>query len=100
MARAALRLGINVFLAILSIILSVMLLEFLVRAWFPVYDPSGQVKFDRLPDGTTIGPRGAVFRQTKNTGDFDVEIDFNRWGLRDQKPLSAANEEALFVVGD
>jgi hypothetical protein len=65
-----------------------------------MYDPSGQVKFERLPDGTAIGPRRALFRQTKNTGDFNVEIRFNDWGLRDEKPLSAAKEEDLFVAGD
>jgi hypothetical protein len=83
-----------------SVIFSLVFLEFLVRALFPMYDPSGQVKFTQLSDGTTIGPRGGVFRQTKNTGDFDVEIRFNEWGLRDEKPLTAAKEEALFVVGD
>jgi hypothetical protein len=41
-----------------------------------------------------------VFRQTKNTGDYDVEIRFNDWGLRDEKPLTSAKEGALFVVGD
>ena len=90
----------NSTLVILSVILSFALLEFLVRALFPMYDPSGQVKFDRLRDGTPIGPLGAVFRQTKNTGDYDVEIRFNEWGLRDEKPLTSAKEGALFVVGD
>jgi hypothetical protein len=100
MQRGTARLAGNSVLAILSTILSLVLLEFLARALFPMYDPSGQVKFEQLPDGTTIGPRGAVFRQTKNTGDFDVEIRFNDWGLRDEKSLTAAKEEALFVVGD
>jgi len=94
------RIAANSILVIFSFILSFMLLEFLVRESFPKYDPSGQVKFNQLPDGTPIGPRGAVFRQTKNTGDYDVEIRFNDWGLRDEKPLTSAKEGALFVVGD
>jgi SGNH hydrolase-like domain, acetyltransferase AlgX len=96
----AIRLGGNALLAILSIISSVVLLEFLVRAFFPIYDPSGHVKFVQLADGTLLGPCAAVFRQSKNTGDFDVEVRFNDWGLRDEKPLTAAKEEDLFVVGD
>src|SRR5262245_32572810 len=100
MQLGAARLVGNLTLAILSIVLSLVLLEVLVRASFPMYDPSGQVKFDRLPDGTPIGPPGAVFRQTKNSGDYDVEIRFNDWGLRDEKPLTSAKEGALFVVGD
>src|SRR5262249_533370 len=100
MQLGAARLVGNLTLAILSIVLSLVLLEVLVRESFPKYDPSGQVKFNQLPDGTPIGPRGAVFRQTKNTGDYDVEIRFNDWGLRDEKPLTSAKEGALFVVGD
>jgi SGNH hydrolase-like domain, acetyltransferase AlgX len=96
----AIRLGGNALLAILSIISSVVLLEFLVRAFFPIYDPSGHVKFVQLADGTVLGSPGAVFRQIKNTGDYDVEVPFNDWGLRDEKPLTAAKEGDLFVVGD
>jgi SGNH hydrolase-like domain, acetyltransferase AlgX len=100
MKPRAIRLGGNALLVTLSTILSLILLEFLVRAFFPIYDPSGHVKFIQLADGTLLGPRGAVLRQTKNTGDFNVEVRFNDWGLRDKKPLTAAKEDDLFVVGD
>jgi hypothetical protein len=100
MKLRAITLGGNALLAILSIILSFVLLEFLVRTFFPIYDPSGHVKFVQLADGTLLGPWGAVFRQTKNTGDYDVEVRFNDWGLRDEKPLTVAKEKDLFVVGD
>ena len=90
----------NALLVVISIALSLVLIEFSVRALFPIYDPSGHVKFAWLPDGTPIGPSGAVFRQIKNTGDYDVEIHFNDWGFRDEKPLTTAAKEALFVVGD
>jgi hypothetical protein len=100
MKLRAIRLGGNTLLAIFSAILSLVLLELSIRAFFPIYDPSGHVKFIQLVDGTVLGPRGAVLRQTKNTGDYDVEVRFNDWGLRDEKPLTAAREKDLFVVGD
>jgi acetyltransferase AlgX (SGNH hydrolase-like protein) len=90
----------NALLVIISVTLSLVLVEFLVRVLFPIYDPSGYVKFSRLPDGTPIGPPGAVFRQIKNTRDYDVEVRFNDWGFRDEKPLTTAAKDALFVVGD
>src|SRR5262245_57963872 len=99
MKRWAIRLGGNALLVVFSIILTVALLEFLVRTFFPAYDPSGQVKFIRGADGTVLGPPGA-FRQTKNTGDYDVEVRSNDWGLRDEKLLTAAQKEDFFVVGD
>jgi hypothetical protein len=102
MNRKALRSAGNLILVVLSIGLSLALLEILVRISFPIYDPSGHVQFERLSDGTPIGPRDAVFRQIKNTGDYDVEVRFNDLGLRDDKPLANANKRAnaLFVVGD
>jgi hypothetical protein len=93
-------LGANAILVLLSLALSLLLLEILVRLLFPIYDPSGHVTFRRLPDGTQIGPRGVVLRQVKNTGDYDVEIRFNDLGFRDEKVLATATEEDLFVVGD
>jgi hypothetical protein len=41
-----------------------------------------------------------VLRQVKNTGDYDVEVRFNDLGLRDDKLLTTATEEDLFVIGD
>src|SRR6187431_1326314 len=93
-------LGGNAFLVVLSVALSLMLFEFLARLFFPAYDPSGQVRFNQSVYGTVLGPPGGVFRQTKNTGDYDVEIRFNDWGLRDDKPLTSATSQSLFVVGD
>jgi len=63
-------------------------------------DPSGGTTFAHLPDGTPIGPANFKSRQIKNTGDFDVEVDFNQFGFRDRKLLDAASAESLFVVGD
>jgi hypothetical protein len=90
----------NALLVLLSVFLSVALFEFSVRTFLPIYDPSGQLKLVQLPDGTPIGPRRVTLRQAKNTGDYNVEIHFNNWGFRDEKPLTTATEKDLFVVGD
>lgn len=39
-------------------------------------------------------------RQFKNTGDFDVEVEFNRYGFRDRKDIAGSTFNDFFVVGD
>jgi hypothetical protein len=100
MQRRTRALGANAILVISSVALSLLLFELLVRLIFPVYDPSGYLTIERLPDGTEIGPPGAVLRQVKNTGDYDVEVRFNDLGFRDEKPFKIITKADLFVVGD
>ena len=90
----------NATLTSISIVVALVLLEFVVRVFFPIFDPSGYIEFGHLPDGTPIGPFGRVLRQVKNTGDYDVEVRFNAWGFRDDKSLTSATDGDLFVVGD
>jgi len=90
----------NAALLLISLVVALVLIEFLVRVFFPIYDPSGYVEFGHLPDGTPIGPFGRVLRQVKNTGDYDVEVRFNAWGFRDGKLLTSATDGDVFVVGD
>jgi len=88
---------------ILAIILvaSVVAMEFTVRALFPVYDPSGQLEFRAgTNDVPTLGIPNKQFRQRKNTGDYDVSVTFNRYGLRDDKDLATSTPDDFFVVGD
>src|SRR3954447_14013628 len=87
-------------LLLAAIILGLGISEFVVRRFFPIYDPSGQLRLAWLADGTPIGPFDHIFRQVKNTGDYDVEVRFNSLGFRDDKPVSLAREDDLFVVGD
>lgn len=48
----------------------------------------------------TLGPKNTQLRQVKNTGDFDVSIRFNKYGLRDAKGLDQAKPSDYFLVGD
>src|SRR5258707_181049 len=66
----------------------------------PAYDPSRQVTFALLPDGTPIGTPGAQRRLVKNTGDYDVQVSFNSLGLRDSKSIAVSGVDSIFVVGD
>src|SRR6476469_1532678 len=92
--------GANALLLLISITVALGILEIAVRLILPTYDPSGRVRFVRLSDGTPIGLPDRVLRQVKNTGDYDVEVRFNSWGFRDDKPLTSAVSDDLFVVGD
>src|SRR5438105_11497873 len=105
MTRVSMRLLIincstNAVLLLSSSMIGLVGLELAARIFFPEYDPSGQVRFVRGHDGTRIGQPGAVLRQFKNTGDYDVEVRFNTWGFRDDKALTQATDRDYFVVGD
>ena len=91
------KLGANAILIALSVAFGLILSELLVRLLLPIY-PSGRLTVHQLPDGTQIGPPGTVLRQV--TDEYDVEAHFNEWGFRDEKDLTTATQEALYVVGD
>jgi hypothetical protein len=99
MPSRAIQLGFNIGVLAVCTVLSVVLLEIAIRIFLPVYVPSDRVGFVRLGD-VTVGRAGAVFRLSKNAGDFDVEVRFNALGFRDEKSLTASTDHALFVVGD
>lgn len=75
--------------------------EFAVRLAEPELDPTRHLRFEkptgRLP---VLGPRNTTQRQIKNTGDFDVTIRFNRYGLRDAKDLAQGTADDVYLVGD
>lgn len=80
--------------------IGVVTLEYYTRWALPQYDPRGSLVF--LSDektGATLGPKMTRLRQFKNTGDFDVYVDFNKYGLRDKKDVAQSTEEDYFVVG-
>jgi hypothetical protein len=86
--------------AICAALVGLMIVEFIARVIAPAYDPTGHVAFTLLPDGTPIGPPGAVRRLVKNTGDYDVQVRFNSLGLRDSKSIAVSGVDSIFVVGD
>jgi len=88
-------------LIVLSVSISVLIAEFGTRILFPALVPSSQISFVAgKGDDPALGPRSTSLRQVKNTGDFDVTINFNKYGLRDAKDLATATPDDYFVAGD
>jgi hypothetical protein len=85
---------------VVSTALSFLAAEGVVRRFAPKYHPAGQLRFTTLDGVTAIGPPNTLWRQWKRTGDYDVSVSFNRYGLRDSKDLREATRDDWFVVGD
>ena len=88
-------------LTLLAIVITVAGLEFGVRLVFPQFDPSGQVRlYADTAEQPPLGPPSTRLAQRKNTGDYDVVVEFNRFGLRDAKDLARSSASDWFAVGD
>ena len=75
--------------------------EYSVRWAIPKYDPAGHIAFFADPvTGILRGKPNSKTRQIKNSGDYDVEIVFNRHGLRDRRDVANGKSQDLYVVGD
>lgn len=86
------------FLAV--VLASVLFGEIVVRVLYPRFDVSGQVTFRTLEDGTPLAKIGARQRLFKSTGDYDVGVTIGPLGFREFKPVSTADSQSIFVVGD
>jgi hypothetical protein len=75
--------------------------EYGTRVIFPALTPSSQISFVAGNETEpSLGPKNTQMRQVKNTGDFDVTINFNKYGLREAKDMANAKSGDYFVVGD
>ena len=75
--------------------------EYAVRLALPAFDPAGHLRFAApVGDLPALGPRNETHRLVKNSGDYDVTVQFNRHGLRDRRDIAQATEEDIVVVGD
>jgi hypothetical protein len=80
--------------------MGVTIMELALRWFVPTFDPSGQVSFVANADGLILGAPNQLRRQSKNTGDYDVEVRFNTHGFRDMQDVVAARSDDIVVVGD
>ena len=95
------RLALNGLLVAVSLAVSVAGVEYGTRFLFPALTPSGHLRFiEGEGDMSTLGPSNVQFRQIKNTGDFDVQVNFNKYGFRDSKDLATSSPQDYFLVGD
>lgn len=72
-----------------------------MRLTLPSFDPSQQLRF--LPESSTKPPLGksnTTVRLIKNSGDYNVEVRFNQYGLRDDQDIAKGTADDLYVVGD
>lgn len=84
-----------------ALVVSVAVLEFLIRALLPIYDPRGMLDSKYYPDeDVVLCPKNFVGRLWKNTGDYNVSVSINKYGFRDKKDLSFSAPTDLFVLGD
>lgn len=88
-------------MVLLSFVGATFVAEYSVRLTLPKYDPAGHVSFytDSVT-GVLLGRPNSRTRQIKNSGDYDVEIAFNRHGLRDRRDIANGTARDLYVLGD
>ncbi len=91
---------INLTILVIAVVVGSGLIEAGVRVLYPQFDPSGHLKLRTNDQGVPLIVGPGIYRQVKNTGDFDVEVAVNDLGFREEKPLSASTPKDLFVVGD
>ena len=92
----------NICLMTASIIFCAALAEAVARVALG-FSPGTEINFlsqDRIVPGLTLGRPNSVQRQRYNRGDFDVTVNFNRYGLRDPEDVSRARPDDLLIVGD
>lgn len=91
----------NGLLVAISIVVTGGVIEYGTRLLYPALIPSGHLRFVKGEgDMPTLGPRNTRLRQIKNTGDFDVAVNFNKYGFRDSKNLEESAPGDYFLVGD
>lgn len=86
--------------SILFIIGFIAILEFSIRLAMPEYNPAKHLAFSWHHQNLILGQPNTVQRQIKNTGDFNVEVRFNRYGLRDSSDIKTADFKDFILVGD
>ena len=84
-----------------SLIVILILLEFILRLFLPVCDPRGIIEFKYYPeDEVLLCLKNSSGRLWKNTGDYNVAVRINRYGFRDEKDLLSSKADDIFVLGD
>ena len=66
----------------------------------PVYDPSGRMVYSTQNGVPLIKKKNTILRQWKNTGDYNVSVTSNKYGLRNSKDFNNVSKNAYYVVGD
>ncbi len=90
---------INFVLLIIISLIGFLFMEWSIRTLYPVYSPVGRIQYQCV-DGTPVGETNSILRQWINSGEFDVKVSFNAYGLREAKDMRQSTDQDIFVVGD
>lgn len=82
-----------------SFLILLVLADYPLKKILPIYDPSGGIKHV-INDGVLLLEKNTSVRQWKNTGDYNVIINSNKYGFRNKKDFKKVKKDAFYVVGD
>ena len=91
---------INWMIFLVSLVVSLFLAELVMRWVYSEYDPRGNVMFYSKNDGTVLAKPNFSGRQWRNSGEFNVKVDINKYGFRERKDFKNAQSKDLFLIGD
>lgn len=99
--RVTLRRAFNALIVLLLCISGgLFVFEMGTRWLFPEADPRGKIRLVVDENRCLGGAKNSATRQWNGPGEFDVAIDINRYGYRDDKDFRDAAPDAIFAVGD
>lgn len=90
----------NIILLAGSVLFCAISLELLTSYFLPSYNPSGRFAYYTNKNGVVLGPKNFKGRLWDNSGEFNHEVEINKYGFRDKKDLSLSTAKDIFVVGD
>ena len=100
LSKSLSRILVPTLLVIVSTVVTLVAMEYVTRYFCPAFDPSGRFALGYNVGILSLGKPGAVERLTKNTGEYDVAIRINKYGLRDDRSIADARPDDIVVVGD
>ena len=84
----------------LIFILTLFMTELAVRLFLPQFAPQPVFLKENSETGLKLGRPNFTVRQIKNTGDYDVTVNINKFGFRDSNLVNNASKDDWFVIGD
>lgn len=92
--------ALNLGVAGIATVLSVLVLEFVCRLAFPYFDPRNQILLIRNEEGVVIGSPSTHIQRPSIKGEFVLDAAFNALGFRDTKDPATSTPSSIFVAGD
>jgi len=75
--------------------------DFALRLVAPAFDPDRQFRMiPGIGSAPTLAPQNSTLWQRSMWGNYEVPVEIGNYGLRERKPITAADKSAIFVVGD